>query len=82
MFPCERERFHVNIFSGTDGYKICSLTRLKRMVGCRDIIISSFGVGWSPGGAPKVCLLGLHAVFYVPTIMFRAYDSWFTSLDT
>ena len=52
------------------------------MVGCRDMIISRFGVGWSPGGAPKVSLLGLHAVVYVPTIKFRAYDSWFTSLDT
>ena len=43
--------------------------------------IWSFQVlGW--GGAPKLSLLGLHAVVYVPTIKFRAYDSWFTSLDT
>ena len=43
--------------------------------------IWSFQVlGW--GGAPKLSLLGLHAVVYVPAIKFRAYDSWFTSLDT
>ena len=33
-------------------------------------------------GAPKLSLLGLLAVVYVPTIKFRAYDSWFTSFDT
>ena len=31
--------------------------------------------------APKLSLLGLHAVVYVPTIKFRAYDSYFTSLN-
>ena len=32
--------------------------------------------------SPKLSLLGLLAVVYVPTIKFRAYVSWFTSLDT
>ena len=32
--------------------------------------------------SPKLSLLGLLAVVYVPTIKFRAYESWFTSLDT
>ena len=34
------------------------------------------------GGAPKLSLLGLNAVVYVPTIKFGAYDSLFTSMDT
>ena len=42
--------------------------------------IWSFQVlGWS--GAPKLSLLGLHAVVYMPTIKCRAYDYWFTSFD-
>ena len=78
-------RFHVNV-KGSMWTIFQAQTAIKSvlwLVSNRWLVaeIWSFQVlGW--GGAPKLSLLGLHAVVYVPTIKFRAYDSWFTSLDT
>ncbi len=43
------------------------LARLKRMIGSRDMVISSLGVGWCSNAK---FTLGLHAVVYVPMKKF------------
>ena len=78
-------RFHVNV-KGSMRTFFQARTAIKSVLwlvsnGWLVAEIWSFQVlGW--GGAPKLSLLGLHAVVYVPMIKFRAYDYWFTSLDT
>jgi len=43
------------------------LARLKRVIGCQDMVISSFGVVW---GSETEFTLGLRAVVYLPIIEF------------
>ncbi len=43
------------------------LARLRRMIGCRDMVISSLGVVWCSN---TKFTLGLHAVVYVPMNKF------------
>ena len=61
--------------SVTDGYSICSLARLKRMFGCRNMVIPSFGVVW----CTKLSLRSVYMQWYQTMLKLGAnQNAWFT----